>query len=76
MDGQAERNIQTLEESLRSCVIDFNSNWDDHLLFIEFAYNNIYHSSISMAPFEALYGRRCSSPIGRFEGGKSSLLSP
>ena len=56
MDGQAERTIQTLENMLRACVIDFKGNWDDHLPLIEFAYNNSCHSSIAMAPFEALYG--------------------
>ncbi|WMV30341.1 hypothetical protein MTR67_023726 [Solanum verrucosum] len=49
---------------LRACVIDFNGNWDDHLPLIEFFYNNNYHSSIGMEPFEALYGRRFRSPIG------------
>ncbi|WMV46562.1 hypothetical protein MTR67_039947 [Solanum verrucosum] len=52
---------------LRACVIDFKGNWDDHLPLIEFAYNNSYHSSIGMALFEALYGRRCRSPIRWFE---------
>ena len=64
-DGQAERTIQTLEDMLRACVIDFKGSWDDHLPFIEFAYNNSYHSSIPMSPYEALYGRRCRSPVGR-----------
>ncbi|WMV42095.1 hypothetical protein MTR67_035480 [Solanum verrucosum] len=63
-DGQAERTIQTLEDMLRACVIDFKGTWDDHLPLIEFAYNNSYHSSIQMAPSEAIYGRRCRSPIG------------
>ena len=57
MDGQAERTIQTLEDMLRACVIDFKGRWDDHLPLIEFAYNNSYHSSIQMAPCEALYVR-------------------
>ncbi|WMV50499.1 hypothetical protein MTR67_043884, partial [Solanum verrucosum] len=48
---------------LTDFVIDFKGNWDDHLPLIEFAYNNSYHSSIGMATFEALYGRRCRSPI-------------
>ncbi|KAI3742493.1 hypothetical protein L1987_60177 [Smallanthus sonchifolius] len=48
---------------LRACVIDFGSNWDSHLSLIEFSYNNSYHTSINMAPFEALYGRKCRSPI-------------
>ncbi|KAH0720584.1 hypothetical protein KY290_005079 [Solanum tuberosum] len=69
-DGQAERKIQTLEDMLRARVIDFKGNWDDHLRLIEFSYNNNYHSSIGMAPFEALYVRRCRSPIGWFEVGE------
>ena len=55
---------QTLEDMLRACVIGFKGNWDNHLLLIEFSYNNSYHSSISMAPFEELYGKRCTSPVG------------
>ena len=66
-DRQAERTIQTLEDMLRACLIDFKGNWDDHLPLIEFAYNNSYHSSIKMAPYEALYERKCRSPIGWFE---------
>ncbi|KAI3819778.1 hypothetical protein L1987_13628 [Smallanthus sonchifolius] len=62
-DGQTERTIQTLEDMLRACVIDFGGNWDSHLSLIEFSYNNSYHTSINMAPFEALYGRNCRSPI-------------
>ena len=56
-DGQAERTIQTLEDMLRACVIDFQGSWDEQLPLIEFAYNNSYHASIQIAPFEALYGR-------------------
>ncbi|WMV46948.1 hypothetical protein MTR67_040333 [Solanum verrucosum] len=66
-DGQAERTIQTLEDMLKACVIDFKGNWDDHLPLNEFSYNNSCHSNIQMAPYEALYGRRCKSPIGWFE---------
>lgn len=73
-DGQAERTIQTLEDMLRSCVLDFKDSWDDHLPLIEFAYNNSYHSSIKMAPYEALYGRKCRSPIGWFEVGETTLF--
>ncbi|GJU66869.1 reverse transcriptase domain-containing protein [Tanacetum coccineum] len=57
-DGQSERTIQTLEDMLRACVIDFGGSWDVHLLLAEFSYNNSYHSSIKCAPFEALYGRK------------------
>lgn len=66
-DGQSERTIQVLEDMLRACVIDFGGRWDHFLPLAEFAYNNSYHSSIQMAPFEALYGRRCRSPIGWFD---------
>ena len=55
--GQADRTIQTLEDMLRACVFDFKGKWNDYLPLIEFTYNNNYHSSIAMAPFEALYGR-------------------
>ncbi|XP_060200298.1 uncharacterized protein LOC132628537, partial [Lycium barbarum] len=75
-DGQAEHTIQTLEDMLRACVLDFKGNWDDHLPLIEFSYNNSYHASIGMTPFEALYGRRCRSPIGWFEVGEAELLGP
>ena len=61
---------------LRASVIDFGGQWDKHLPLIEFAYNNSYHSSIQMAPFEALYGRKCRSPVGWFETGETKLLGP
>ncbi|MCI72876.1 retrotransposon protein, partial [Trifolium medium] len=51
-DGQSERTIQTLEDMLRACVLEDKGNWCDHLHLIEFAYNNSYHSSIGMAPYE------------------------
>ena len=57
-------------------MIDFRGKWDDHLSLIEFSYNNGYHSSIGMALFEALYGKRCRSRIGWFEVGESSILGP
>ncbi|XP_069144097.1 uncharacterized protein [Solanum lycopersicum] len=63
-----------MEDMLRACVIDFRGNWDYHLPLIEFSYNNSYHLNIGMAPFEALYGRRCRSPIGWFKVGESSIL--
>ncbi|GJS63363.1 putative reverse transcriptase domain-containing protein [Tanacetum coccineum] len=58
-DGQSERTIQTLEDMLRACAIDFGGNWDTHLPLVEFSYNNSYHTSVKCAPFEALYGRKC-----------------
>ena len=63
-DGQSERTIQVLEDMLRAYVIEFGGHWDNFLPLVEFSDNNSYHSSIDMAPFEALYGRRCRSPIG------------
>ncbi|KAK4406537.1 Retrovirus-related Pol polyprotein from transposon [Sesamum angolense] len=62
-NGQSERTIQTLEDMMRACVIEFRGNWDDHLPLMEFAYNNSFHSSVGMAPYEALYGRKYRSPI-------------
>ena len=73
-DGQAECTIQTLEDMLRACIIDFKGNWDKKLPLVEFAYNNSFHTSIPMAPYEDLYGRRCRSSIGWFEVGDSSIL--
>ena len=66
-DGQSERTIQVLEDMLRACVIEFGGHWDNFLPLEEFSYNNSYHSSIDMSPFEALYGRRCRSPISWFD---------
>ncbi|GJU50034.1 putative reverse transcriptase domain-containing protein, partial [Tanacetum coccineum] len=57
-DGQSERTIQTLEDMLRACVIDFGKGWEKHLPLVEFSENNSYHVSIKAAPFEALYGRK------------------
>ncbi|GJV95428.1 putative reverse transcriptase domain-containing protein [Tanacetum coccineum] len=62
-DGQSERTIQTLEDMLRARVIDFGKGWERHLPLVEFSYNNSYHASIKASPFEALYGRKCLSPV-------------
>ncbi|GJT40075.1 putative reverse transcriptase domain-containing protein [Tanacetum coccineum] len=75
-DGQSERTIQTMEDMLRACVIDFGSSWDRHLPLVEFSYNNSYHASIKAAPFEALYGRKCRSPVCWSEVGDSQLTGP
>ncbi|GKF17221.1 putative reverse transcriptase domain-containing protein, partial [Tanacetum coccineum] len=72
-DGQSERTIQTLEDMLRACVIDFGRSWDKHLPLVEFSYNNNYHASIKAAPFEALYGQKCRSPVCWAEVGDSQL---
>ncbi|GJV95972.1 putative reverse transcriptase domain-containing protein [Tanacetum coccineum] len=73
---QSERTIQTLEDMLRACVLDFGKGWDKHLPLVEFSYNNSYHTSIKAAPFEALYGRKCRSPICWAEVGDSQLTGP
>src|SRR6187200_2940198 len=73
MDGQSERTIQTLEDMLRACVIDFGSSWATQLPLIEFSYNNSYHTTIKAAPFEALYGRKCRSPVCWAEVGDTQL---
>lgn len=69
-DSQSERTIQTLEDLLRMCVLDFQGNWESHLPLAEFAYNNSYHSSIGMAPFEALYAENVDL---RFAGQKLEM---
>ncbi|GJT77194.1 putative reverse transcriptase domain-containing protein [Tanacetum coccineum] len=75
-DSQSERTIQTLEDMLRACVMDFGGSWDTHHPLIKFSYNNSYHTSIKCAPFEALYGRKCRSPMIWTEVGESQLIGP
>ncbi|GJS89418.1 putative reverse transcriptase domain-containing protein [Tanacetum coccineum] len=75
-DGQSERTIQTLKDMLRACVIDFGNGWEGHLPLIEFSYNNSYHASIKAAPFEALYGRKCRSPVCWAKVGDAQLTGP
>nr|GEY71240.1 putative reverse transcriptase domain-containing protein [Tanacetum cinerariifolium] len=70
-DGQSERTIQTLEDMLRAYAIDFGKGWVNHLPLVEFSYNNNYHASIKATPFEALYGRKCRSPICWTEVGEA-----
>jgi len=73
MNGQSERTIQTLEDMLQACALDYIGNWDHNLPLVEFACNNSYHSSIDMAPYEALYGRRCRTPVCWDEVGERKL---
>ena len=73
MDGQSKRTIQILEDMLRACVLDLKGSWDEHLPLVEFTYNNSYQASIQMAPYEALYGRPCRSPICWTEVEESSI---
>ncbi|CAA7043336.1 unnamed protein product [Microthlaspi erraticum] len=72
-DGQSERTIQTLEDLLRMCVLDWGGHWADHLSLVEFAYNNSFQASIGMAPFEALYGRPCRTPLCWTQVGERSM---
>ncbi|KAK1662832.1 hypothetical protein QYE76_050991 [Lolium multiflorum] len=74
--GQTERTNQILEDMLRACALDFGGSWEEHLLLAEFSYNNSYQSSIKMAPFEALYGRKCRSPICWYVAGSSKEFNP
>nr|GEY79175.1 putative reverse transcriptase domain-containing protein [Tanacetum cinerariifolium] len=76
IDGQSERTIQTLKDMLRACVIDFSKGWVKHLPLCEFSYNNSYHASIKAAPYEALYGRKCRSPVCWAKVGEAQLPGP
>ena len=73
---KSERTTQTLEDMLRACVLSWKGSWEDHLALPEFAYNNNYQASIKMAPFEALYGRCCISPLCWETLGERSLVGP
>ncbi|GKC17040.1 putative reverse transcriptase domain-containing protein [Tanacetum coccineum] len=75
-DEQSERTIKTLEDMLRSCVINFRKGWVNHLPLVEFSYNNSYYASIKAASFEALYGRKCRSPVYWAEVGEVQLSGP
>ncbi|GJT75321.1 putative reverse transcriptase domain-containing protein [Tanacetum coccineum] len=76
LDGQSERTIQTLEDMLRACAIDFGKGWVNHLPLVEFSYNNSYHASIKATPFEALYDQKCRSQICWAEVGEIQLTGP
>ncbi|GJU22513.1 putative reverse transcriptase domain-containing protein [Tanacetum coccineum] len=75
-DGQSERTIQTLEDMLCACVINFGKGWVNHLMLVEFSYNNNYHASIKAAPFKALYGQKCRSPVCWAEVGQVQFTGP
>ncbi|GJU58738.1 putative reverse transcriptase domain-containing protein [Tanacetum coccineum] len=75
-DGQSERTIQTLDDLLKVCVLDFGGSWDVHLPLVEFSYNNSYNASVRCAPFEALYGRKCRLVIMWAEVGEGQLIGP
>jgi hypothetical protein len=75
-NGQTERVNQILEDMLRACVLEFPQKWDECLPLAEFSYNNIYQESIKMAPFEALYERRCRTPLNWSEPGERYFFRP
>ena len=75
-DGQSNRTIHVLEDMLRACILDHKGSWEEHFPLVEFAYNNSYQTSIQMAPYEALYGRPCRSPICWNAVGESSITGP
>nr|GEZ13883.1 putative reverse transcriptase domain-containing protein [Tanacetum cinerariifolium] len=75
-DGQSERTIQTFEDMLRAYAIDFGKGWEKHLPLVEFLYNNSYYASIKATPFEALYGRKCRSPVCWAEVADTQLTGP
>ncbi|GJW03455.1 putative reverse transcriptase domain-containing protein [Tanacetum coccineum] len=75
-DEQSKRTIQTFEDMLRAYVIDFGKGWVNLLSLVEFSYNNSYHASIKAAPFKALYGRKCRSPVCCAEVGEVQLTGP
>nr|GFC73159.1 putative reverse transcriptase domain-containing protein [Tanacetum cinerariifolium] len=75
-NGQSEKTIQNLEDMLRACATDFGKGWVNHLPLVEFSYNNSYHATIKAAPFEALYGRKCRSPVCWTEVGEAQILGP
>jgi len=75
-DGQTERVNQILEDMLRACVIHYDKNWDKCLALAEFSYNNSYQSSLKMAPFEALYGQRCQTPLSWSQTGERKIFGP
>jgi hypothetical protein len=73
-DGQTERKNQILEDMLRACALKHGGSWDKSLSYAEFSYNNSYQASLKIAPFEALYGRKCRTPLYWSQTGESQLL--
>jgi hypothetical protein len=75
IDGQTERVNQIMEDKLRSCILHFDKSWDQSLALAEFSYNNSYQSSLKTAPFKALHGRRCQTPLNWSQAGEESSLA-
>jgi hypothetical protein len=76
MDGQTERMNHILEDMLRACVMEHQSSWDKNQLWVEFSYNNSYQESLKMAPFKALYGHRCLTPLNWTEPAEKAIFGP
>jgi transposase InsO family protein len=74
--GQTERVNQIPEDMLRACILSYGAKWEDCLPFAEFSYNNSYQASLQMAPFEALYGRKCRTPLNWLDIGESQVFCP
>ncbi|WVZ77744.1 hypothetical protein U9M48_025571 [Paspalum notatum var. saurae] len=74
--GQVKRVNQIVEDMLRACALTYSTKWDECLPLSEFAYNNSYQKSLNMAPFEALYGRRCRTPLNWSEPGERVTFGP
>jgi hypothetical protein len=75
-DGQTERVNQIIEDMLRACVLTYGKDWEQSLPYAEFLYNNGYQASLGMSPFEALYGRKCRTPLMWSEVGVHALDGP
>jgi hypothetical protein len=75
-DGQTERTNQILEDMLRACALKYGKSWDKSLRYVEFSYNNSYQASIEMAPYEALCGRQCRTPLFWSQTGESQVFRP
>jgi hypothetical protein len=75
-DGHTERNNQVLEDMLRACALQHGGSWDKSLPYAEFSYKNIYQASLKMSPFEALYGRKCMTPLYWDQTGERQFFGP
>jgi hypothetical protein len=73
-DGQTERTNQILADMLRACALKYGKSWDKSLSYAEFLYNNSYQASVEMAPYEALYGRQCRTPLFWSQTGESQVF--
>jgi hypothetical protein len=73
-DGHTERTNQILEDMLRAYALKYGKSWDNSLPYAEFSYNNSYMASVEMAPYEALYGRYCRTPLFWSQTGESQVF--